>query len=60
MSYLFNFCFIAVLPIEKRFHELARTGNLEEVNRFIKEKNTSRLNVNCMDEVKKEIRKSHL
>ncbi|XP_071794029.1 uncharacterized protein [Asterias amurensis] len=39
-----------LLPIEKRFHELARTGNLEEVNRFIKEKNTSRLNVNCMDE----------
>ncbi|XP_038076846.1 ankyrin repeat and death domain-containing protein 1A-like isoform X3 [Patiria miniata] len=35
-----------LLPTEKNFHEMARTGNLEEVERMIKD----RINVNCMDE----------
>ncbi|XP_022104646.1 ankyrin repeat and death domain-containing protein 1A-like isoform X2 [Acanthaster planci] len=35
-----------LLPKEKIFHEMARTGNLPEVEKMIKD----RINVNCMDE----------
>ncbi|XP_071492783.1 uncharacterized protein [Diadema antillarum] len=35
-----------LLPVEREFHEAARTGDVEMVNSLIKQK----INVNCMDE----------